>query len=191
MPIETIVQIIVLSLIVLVPLMLWRTGPSWWAVGGCVAYTASYFIANGFHIAFWILGPLPAETAAAVDTIMQDAPASAYGFALRLYQAGTLLLVALYAGIIVLALKGDLQARLIWLVLAIAEAFALLEYVECKMLVDPFGSKDLHLGQVWGIDVSRYACGRAFGAITPYAAPAITSLYLIWINARAGRSRGS
>lgn len=190
MPIETWVQIATLSLIILVPLMLWKRQPSGWTVVGCVIYVASYFISNAFHVAFWIIDPLPPEFAKAIEAAMEGAPASAYGFALRLYQASALLLVAVYSAIIFFALKGDLQARLIWLVLAIAEGFAFLEYAECKLLVDPFGSKDLHLTQVWGIDVSRYACGRVFGSVTPYAAPIITSLYLIWINARSGRPHG-
>ena len=178
MPIETWVQIATLSLIILVPFMLWRRQPSKWAVIGCVVYAASYGITNIFHIAFWALDP-----------------PLAYGFALRLYQASTLLLVALYAGILFYALmsgvRADFQAKLVWLVLFVAEAFAVLEYAECKMLVDPFGSGDLLLAQAWGIDVSRYACGRVFGSVTPYAAPIITSLYLIWINARSGRPHGS
>ena len=183
MPIETWVQIFSLSLIILVPLW-WKTKPSWWAVSGCVMYSASYFISNAWHIAFWLLEPLPAGIAEQVNAVMADAPASAYGFALRLYQASTLLLVAIYSGIIVLTLKADLQARLVWLVLAIAETFAVLEYVQCKMLIDPFGSNDFHLTQVWGIEVSRYACGRTLGLLSPYLAPVITSLYLLWIKVR-------
>jgi len=177
MPIETIVQILTLSLIILVPLMLWRRQPSKWTVIGCVLYTASYFISNIWHIAFWALDP-----------------PQAYGFALRLYQAGTLLLVAMYAGTFFYALvsgvKPDLQARLVWLVLFIAEGFAVLEYAQCKMLTDPFGSGDLLLSQVWGIEVSRFACGRLFGGLTPYMAPIITSLYIIWINVRARKADG-
>lgn len=178
------VQILCLSLIILVPLMLWRTQPSRWAVVGCVMYTASYFISNSWQIAFLVLDPLPPEVAAAVAQIMDGAPASGYGFALRLDQGNKRLLVAVYSTIMIFALRGDLQARLIWLVLAIAETFALLEFAECKLLVDPFGSKDLHLSTVWGVEVSRYACGRRFADWAPYAAPIITSLYLVWINSR-------
>ena len=188
MPTETVFQIITLSLIILVPLVIWGNRPSGWAVGGCVMYSASYFISNAWHIAFWVLEPMPAEIAEQLKAVMADAPATAYGFALRLYQAGTLLLVACYSAIIVFALRGDLQARLVWLVLAIAETFAVVEYAQCKMLVDPFGSNDLHLTQVWGIEVARYACARAFGVISPYLAPIITSLYLLWVYGRTRRA---
>ena len=200
---EMIVQIITLSLIILVPLMLWGSKPTKWATIGCVMYALSYFIANIWHIAFWTLEP-----------------PHAYGFALRLYQAGTLLLVAIYTGVVFLALRQpritretgattinimpetgkklvehppiivegfDMQARLVWLVLFIAEGFAVVEYAQCKMLYDPFGSGDLLLSQVWGIEVSRYACGRALGTLSPYAAPIITSAYLVWVNLRKRR----
>ena len=187
MPTETIFQIITLSLIILVPFILpgqWGTRPSWWAVLGCLMYTASYLVSNAWQLAFFALPPLPAEIGDQLNAVMADAPASAYGFALRLYQAGALLLVAVYTAIIFFALRGDMQARLVWLVLAVAEGFAFLEYVQCKMIIDPFGSNDLHLTQVWGIEVSRFACGRVFGYASPYMAPLITSLYLIWVMSR-------
>jgi len=184
MPLETILQIILLSLILFIPLMLYRTKPSWWVVWGCVAYSLSYFIANIWQIAFWLIEPWPPEIAEAIQSI--EAPGSPLGFALRLFQAGTLLLVAMYAGTVFFALRDrGLQTRLVWLVLWIAESFAVLEYLECKVFTDPFGSGDLYLAQVWGVEVSRYACGRAFGYLTPYAAPIITSLYLIWVNIKA------
>jgi hypothetical protein len=167
-------QIVTIGLIVLVPLMLYKTSPSKWAVIGCVVYTVSYFISNGWQIALWTLEP-----------------PQAYGLALRLYQAGSLLLVATYGGITLYALfngtRMDLQAKLVWVVLVIAEGFAFLEYVECKMFRDPFGSDDFLLSQIWGIEVSRFACGRAFGSVTPYAAPVVTSLYAIWVNVQARR----
>ncbi len=188
MPTETIVQIITLSLIILIPLMLWGTRPSWWAVIGCLMYTASYFIANAFHLAWLVLpGYETLEQigkAKVASDLLGTLPPTPYGFALRIYQASTLLLVALYAWIIFIALWRNLQDRLVWLVLAIAETFAVLEYVQCKMLIDPFGSQDLHLTQIWGLEVSNYACGRAFGAASPHVVPIITSLYLVWVIIR-------
>jgi len=188
---HTIVQITSLSLLLLVPLMLWGTRPTWWTVTGCLMYPFSVLVANAFHLAFYILDPLPPEYAEAMALAMDGAPPNAYGFALRIFSASTLLLVAVYSFMVFFALHGDLHARLVWLVVAIGEAFAFLEYAQCKMLIDPFGSNDLHLAQVWGVEVSRYACGRVFPSWAPYAAPIITSLYLIWINTKAGRHRGS
>ena len=167
-------QLITLSLIVFVPLARTRNGPGFWATLGCVAYTLSYFLSNLWQVALWTLDP----------------PA-AYGLALRLYQFGTLLMVSMYVGIVFYGLTrtngfgDDWQAKSVWLVVLIAETFPVLEYAECKMVTDPFGSGDLLLSQVWGIEVSRYACGRAFGSITPYMAPIVTSLYILWLRTRA------
>lgn len=184
---EMIVQIITLSLIILAPLMLWGTYPTKWATVGCLMYAASYFIANSWQIAFLLLDPLPPEVAEASRQIMETAPPSAYGFALRIDQSNKRLLVAIYAFTVFFALRQDMQARFVWLVVAIAESFSFMEHAQCKLLVDPFGSKDLHLSTIWGIEVSRYACGRALGYLSPYAAPIITSAYLIWVNARKRR----
>lgn len=191
MPVEIIVQIVTLSLIILVPMMLWaeewrRNGkptrpcpkPSTWAVIGCVVYTASYFLANAWQLAFVYLEP-----------------PHAYGLALRLYTLHALLLVGLYISLIFFqltrgrALPIDTQARLVWVVVLIFEGWAVLEYVECKLWVDPLGSGDFILADIWGIETSRFACGRRFGWLAPYITPIITSLYLIWINWRAGSIR--
>ena len=174
----TTVQIICLALIIFVPAMLWRTKPSNLAVLGCVVYSVSYFTANLWQIAYVVLEP-----------------PQAYGFALRLYTFSSLLLILLYVSIIFLWLTRakpvyiDTQAKLVWLVLLIAEGWSVVEYLECKVFVDPFGKQDLLLREIWGIEVSRFACGRRFGPIAPYAAPIITSLYLIWINWRASSIR--
>lgn len=184
MNLDVIIQIIWLSLLLMVPLMLWRTHPSWWTVGGCIMYPCSVLIANAFHVAFYVLGPLPVEYAEAMALAMEGAPPSAYGFALRIFTASSLLLVAIYSTIVFFALNTDLQARSVWLAVAIAEIFAFLEYAQCKMLIDPFGSNDLHLSTIWGIEVSRFACGRAFTSWAPFMPPIVTSLYLIWINSK-------
>lgn len=184
MSIDMIIQITSLSLLVLVPLMLWGTRPSWWTVIGCLMYPFSVLVANAFHLAFYILEPLPPEFAEAMALAMKDAPPSAYGFALRIFTASGLLLVAVYAMLVFFALRADLQARAVWLVVAVGECFAFVEYAQCKMLIDPFGSNDLHLAQVWGVEVSRYACGRVLGLWAPYMPPLIVGLWLVWVNMR-------
>jgi len=167
-------QIATIATVLVVPFGLYRKQPGLATCVGVVMFTASYFISNLWQIAFVYL----------------EAP-QAYGFALRLYTLSGLLLVALYVGLIFAWLtRGkpvvlDLQARLVWLVLLVAEGWAVVEYMECKLFVDPFGSGDFLLSQIWGIEVSRFACGRRFGPVAPYIAPVVTSLYLIWINWRA------
>lgn len=177
-------QWVTLALILAVPFAIWGQRPSFWAAAGVCAYVVSYFIANSFHIAYWILEP-----------------SEAYGFALRIYTVHGMLLALLYTAIVFCLLtierlpRADLQGKLIWLILLMAEGFAVLEYVQCKMLTDPFGTGDLLLAEVWGIEVSRYACGRALGTISPFIAPIITTLFVLWViliarrvNARISRS---
>ena len=171
-------QWITLALIVGVPCMIYQRAPNAWTLIGCFAYLVSYFVGNSFHIAFWTL-ELPA----------------AYGFALRLYTAYGLFMLTFYCGIVFAALtfdwlpKADLQAKLVWLILLMAEAFQVLEYAQCKMLVDPFGEGDLVLSQIWGLEVSRFACGRAVGLLSPWIAPIVTTLFLLWVlMARRGNA---
>jgi hypothetical protein len=171
------VQIFTLSLILIIPAIVWQAQPSKWAMIGCLLYVASYFISHVWQIAPYLLDP-----------------PHAYGFALRLYPFGRLLLVVVYCGSLLYAMiagvKPDRQAQLVWLVLFIAEGFSLLEYVGCKMLTDPFARTDLPLAQTWAIEGSKYACGRLYGWYTPYIVPIITSLYLLFVL-RVGRWKGS
>ena len=183
MDIESWAQWITLALIVGVPCIIYKAAPNAWTLIGCVAFLVSYFVGNSFHVALWTLEP----------------PA-AYGFALRLYTAYGLFMLTFYCAVVFAALtierlpRPDLQAKLVWLILLMAEAFQVLEYVQCKMLTDPFGEDDLVLSQIWGIEVSRYACGRALGTLSPWIAPIITTLFLLWIlmarrsDARTSRS---
>ena len=172
------IQWLTLGLIVAVPLALMGRKPSAWTLILCGAYVLSFLFSNLWQVAFWYV---PQE--------------QAYGFALRLYTVGMMLGLLMYCGLLFSALTfkslpaADLQAKLVALICLMAEAFQVLEYVQCKMLVDPFGEGDYVLSQVWGLEVSRYACGRALGTISPYIAPIITTLFLLWIAmARRGNA---
>ncbi len=178
------IQWVTLALIVAVPCFMLGSRPNPWTVIAATLYVVSYFIGNAFHVALWTLEP----------------PA-AYGLALRLYTAYGLVMLTIYCGVLFFALtnsvlrKPDLPAKLIMLILLMAEAFQALEYIQCKMLTDPFGSGDLLLSQIWGIEVSSYACGRALGLLSPWIAPIITTTFTLWVllvarrnNARVPRS---
>lgn len=175
------VQWLMLALILAVPFAVLSQKPNPWALIGVACYTVSYFIANAWHVAYWLL----------------DAP-QAYGFALRIWAAHGMVLTVMYAAVVFCALtidslpRADLQAKLVWLITFLAEGFAALEYMGCKMFVDPFGGQDLLLSQVWGIEVSRFACGRALGTISPWIAPIITTVFLLWVLVAArGHDRKS
>lgn len=173
-PMPLIMQVFTISVVILVPAMLHNMTPGKLTAIGCIVYVVSYLLSNLWQLSFVYLNP-----------------PQAYGFALRLYTLALLLLITLYVALIFLWLTKrkpiviDTQAKLVWLVVLIFEGWAIVEYAECKLFVDPFGSGDFLLSQIWGIEVSRFACERRFGPMAPYMAPVITSLYLIWINWRA------
>ncbi len=163
-------QWVCLALILAVPFAVTSHKPNFWAIAGVTAYVGSYFISNGWHIAFWVMPE-----------------GEAYGLALRVKTFTALLMALIYLGIAFCVLtidrlpRADLQAKLVWLILLLAEGFAVLEYMGCKMLTDPFGSQDLLLSQVWGIETSRFACGRALSTLSPWIAPIITTGFMLWI----------
>lgn len=168
-------QIATMALVLLVPFGLDRKQrPSFITCAGVLTFTISYLVSNLWQLSYAYLEP-----------------PQAYGFALRLYTLSLLLLIPMYVSVILLWLTRaktvfiDTQAKLIWLIVLVAEGWAVVEYLECKVFVDPLGDGDFLLSQIWGIEVSRFACGRRFGPVAPYMAPVITSLYLIWINWRA------
>lgn len=167
-------QIATMALVLLVPFGANRKKPGLVTCAGLVLYTACFFVMNLFQLALVFLEP-----------------PQAYGLALRLYPLSLFLLAVAFLAIIRWLLMRteplvvDLQARLIWLIFLTAKCVALVEYVQCKLFKDPFGSGDYLLSQIWGIEVSHFACGREFGFIAPFVVPVVTSLTFIWINWRA------
>ena len=160
------------------------TAPNPWTVTYALIFGASYFVTNAFHAAWWLL----------------EEP-QAYGLAIRLYTLSGWLLAVGYLGLHAYCTltnkslpRHDLQAKVLLVILLIAEAFEPLQYVGCKLWYDPFGDRDLFLREIWGISVDRFACGRALGVLHPYTAPIIYSLYAIWViwarrrNGRVTRS---
>lgn len=179
----TIVQIITLSLIIFVPLMVYGQKPENWTVAAAIFYSASYAVANLYNIAYAAVPPWPQEIIEAMDAL--GVPGSPHGFAVRLYQFGTLVIAAGYAGTTFFALRHQsLRVRMNWLVVWVAESYAVLEYLGCKVFRDPLGTGDVYLAGRWGVEVLRSSCGREFGELTPWLAPIITGVFLIWVNAR-------
>lgn len=182
---STAVQIILISLVIMLPVIAYQTKPSLWSVVAIVMYTVSLGAANLYHVAFDLVMPWTPE----IREMLADVPGSARGFALRLYQWATLLILALYATLNFFALwDKDLQTRMNWLILLIAEWFAVLEYAECRLFTDPFGSRDLYLAGVWGVEVAKSACGQKFGPGSDYIPPIVTTIFMIAVNVRNAKS---
>lgn len=178
---STAVQIIMISLIIMLPVIAYQTKPSRWAVGAVVMYTLSFGAAISYKIAPYVIDPWSPEIAA----MIADIPGSPRGFALRLYQFGTLLILAIYATLNFFALRDkDLQTRSNWLVLAIAESFAVLEYAECRLFTDPYGSGDLYLSAHWAVSIVTSACGQKFGPGSDSLVVIVTTIFMIWVNVK-------
>lgn len=180
--------------------------PNFWAAAGSLIYVLTWFVSNQWQIAFWLpdYGVITRE--------------DAYGLALRLKtnaeQTRQVLYLALFftffiaqakrvpslqfrkarlpvALTFVRLSKPDLHAKLVWLILLMSEGWAELEYIQCKMLIDPIGKRDYMLSQNWGLETSVYACGRV-NELSPYLAPIIATTWLlvIWLIAmRRGHDR--
>ena len=74
--------------------------------------------------------------------------------------------------------REEILARLVWMVLLVAEAFQLPQYLLCRSL-DPYLS-DGPFRDRW-LEAETYACDRAFGSPAFTHAPTIiTGLLLVW-----------
>ena len=175
----TAIQIIVISLIIMMPVIAYQTKPSRWTIIAVVMYTFSFAVANLYHIAFYVIEPWSPEIAELMKTI----PGSPRGFALRLYQFGTLLTLAAYAVLQFFAhWDKDLQTRSNWLVVGVAECFGAIEYLGCRVFTDPFGSGDIYLASHWGTSIARSACGQTFDAGAEWIPPLVTTGFMIYVN---------
>ncbi len=143
--------------------------PNFWTLVYALIFGASYFATNAFQAAWWLL----------------DEP-QAYGLAIRIYTLAGWLLAVGYLGLYTYTVltnkklpKHDLQAKVLLVILLMAEGFEPLQYIGCKIWYDPFGDRDWFIREVWGISVSTYACGRALGQLHPFVAPFIYTLFAL------------
>lgn len=204
---------VAMALHIAAPFYLIGRAPNTWVTIGVVTYVLTWFISNQWQIALWLpaYGVIAQEDAYGLALRLKtNAEQTRQVLYLGLFFTVSVLgarqipypkvnvKLITYKGFPVPVLRGslthlhlpsfDLQAKLVWLILLIAEAFAELEYIQCKMLIDPIGRQDLMLSQIWGLEVSRYACGRALGTISPFVAPTIT---LFWLSRVIMARRGN
>lgn len=139
---------------------------SWIYIG---SYVASYLLANSFWLVYW--GYIPAE--------------NRYAMAVKIYTLHFAIMVVMAWGIHLFGViwrdrlpNHDLQSKEILVILFLAELFAALEYLECKIPEPDAVFVAKTLGQI----APEYACQSALSPLAPYAAPLVTSCYLIWVN---------
>ena len=77
--------------------------------------------------------------------------------------------------------KDQLFERLAWAIRVIGETFALVEFVLCRGLALDEARR---LSESWGVDSSKYVCGRVFGDLWPHMSLAVTTAFMIWIVMR-------
>lgn len=159
-----------LLVILAVSSLVFRVKPSAAALTAVVLYVVSFLLAN-----MWQLAP------------NRD-------LAVKLYQLGAFIMLALLVAAMTYMVfkpkvlqEGDLLAKLTWVILLIAEIGQVVEYFECKILLDPYSTEELRA--LWGVEVSKYACGRAWGPMGPFVFPLITTAFLAWILFAAYRGR--
>ena len=183
--------------------------PSFWAVIYISVYVGSYLLANAFWLVYW--GHIPAENnyvmAVKIYTLhfailvavvlgihlwvvvwQSEGPPrepidvmtfgwrpitlARWGY-MRIQQGWRRLIPERCP-------EHDLQSKEILLILFLAELFAVLEYLECK-IPEPYG---VWTAKEHGTIRPEYSCQRALTPLAPYAAPVVTSCYLIWVNMR-------
>lgn len=194
-PLAFALNLFTISLVVLVPAVLWKTDPSRWTVIVCLAFTVSYFATTFYQYAPIFVEP-PTEP---VEMMFKDRSTGAehvlavippdlahkvqvLGLAKNLYLLAALLVLSGYAGLLVAKLwRIDPQATACMIVLAVAELFEPTQFSVCRLNVDPLGTGDIALASEWGERVAKQACGRLFGWWTPYVPTIICSLYIVGI----------
>lgn len=72
-----------------------------------------------------------------------------------------------------------LAQQLVWGILAVAESFALVEFVACQGKM--FNESETYLQAMWKVEVSPYVCSRAFGSDAVHFAPLATTLVLLYV----------
>lgn len=178
-------QIITLMFLLAVPASLlgeriaegWHVNP--WTIVYIGCFVATHLLSNTFWLIYYDVIAAPGA-----EINLQGAR---YVLARKVYTLHLFVLVVLYLGVHAFSVmsgwrpKHDLQSKLVLTILFIAEAFAALEYVECKIF-EPY---EVAVAKTLGTIPPEYACQRAITPLAPFAAPVVTSCYLVWVNVSA------
>lgn len=190
------------ALLVMVAVALWVGKATRLVAIGLLCYTLSYALSNAYTLAIdygvaievWQAGLLSillmyaivARTALSMGLFFAAFAALSLHLTGYAGRRGFELLVMLFITVAVFSIYrripfSDTISKLVWAVILVAEGWAAFEYAGCQFASQPDVSE---LAASWGVTVDKYSCGRAFGPVAPYVAPAITTLYLIWIGIR-------
>lgn len=164
--------------LLILALVMWRGGASRFAVLGLVCLVLSTGLFN-----LWTLVEVPAWDDG------PEAHVDALTWAYDLWALGLNAVLVLYLCVVVYLLctgfePDDLAAKLTWAIVLVAETYSLLaENFNCNVLNR--GWPGWELSQVWGTEVSIYACARNYGEVVVWAPTVITALALTWVAYRS------
>ncbi|MDJ0513093.1 MAG: hypothetical protein QNJ62_06585 [Methyloceanibacter sp.] len=161
---------------------LWQTGPL--VILGLVCYFLSAFLDN-----FWYHA----------EDFMWLAPEgwSVYDMQLRMYTAANQIMRAIYCILVATVVSaftqlvpvksytygGVVLAACIWWVLAIAETFAVVQYILCKIVGDRQSIEMLRL--LYDVQGTTSACDRFAGNLMEWGPLTISTIAILWILWRA------
>ena len=143
---------------------------SWQAVLALVCLVVSLGFFN-----LWTLVEIPEEEPERMNALIH---------AYDLWAFGLNAMLVIYSGVVVLFLwkpsGSDTLTRLLWTVVAVAEGYTLIfENFNCNILNR--GLPGYELSQVWGSEVSVYACAREYGEVVVWAPTVVEVAVLVWI----------
>ncbi len=194
-------------LIIIFGVSLWVRATSRSAVLGLVCYTLSYALSNAWAYAvdydmavpvwqgglglilamYVIVGRQFHQVLLVILALGATAVYSLDIAGRRPFELFLMLLIATSVYLIYRDVRfSDPVGKMIWAILLFAEGFAAFEYASCQFVSQPNVSS---LVETWGVTVSKYSCGRAFGEAAPYIAPVLTTMVLVWIGMRWNRRR--
>ncbi|MGI9306738.1 MAG: hypothetical protein ACR2P5_05475 [Gammaproteobacteria bacterium] len=146
---------------------------SWSALAALVCLV----ISTGFFN-LWTMVEVPARE--------EDAGAhmDALTWAYDLWAFGLNAVLVMYAGVLTAHLwwprAATTLARLLWSVVLVAEGYSLIfENFNCNILNR--GLPGYELSQVWGSEVSIYACARRYGEVIVWSPTLVEVAFLVWI----------
>ena len=186
-------------LIVIFGVSLWVRGTTKEAVTGLVCYALSFALSNAYTLAVGYDMAVPVWQGSLLLILLMYgivgklwwpmlvglAGLGVYLFGIENRRAFELLVMLLIATSTWLIYRNvefrNPVGKMVWAVVLVAEGWAAIEYASCQFVSQPGVS---FLVENWGVTVSKYSCGRAFGDFAPHVAPVLTTLLLFWIGVR-------
>ena len=114
-------------------------------------------------------------------------------YAFKLFNAGinaalVIYLIALFIFIFDPPSANDLTARLLWMIVLVAEAWGLIfNNIGCNLILEDASREEV--AESWGTTASKYVCGREVGEWFEYAPLAVELGAIAWIIHRYSEAR--